>query len=72
MEFSIFLNIDSLIFMGLAVVLIFVSQRFGSRGLILLDDLVIPIGIIGTLIGFVMMLGSEENLKALPNGIFAA
>ena len=72
MEFSIFLNIDSLIFMGLVVVLIFVSQRFGSRSLILLDDLVIPIGIIGTLIGFVMMLGSEKNPEALPNGIFAA
>ncbi len=66
------LNSESLIFMGLSALMIFFTQNFGRRSLVLLDDLVIPIGIIGTLIGMVMMLGSESNPQALPSGIFAA
>ena len=72
MGLTVLLNIESLIFMGLSALMIFFAQNFGSRSLVLLDDLVIPIGIIGTLIWMVMMLGSESNPQALPSGMFAA
>ena len=72
MEITAIVNNESLIFMGLSAFSIFLSQNFGWRSIVLLDDLIIPIGIIGTLIGLVMMLGSEENLEAIPGGVFAA
>ena len=72
MEITAIVNNESLIFMGLSAFCIFLTQNFGWRGIVLLDDLIIPIGIIGTLIGLVMMLGSEENIEAIPKGVFAA
>ena len=72
MEFIVFIDFKSVIFVIGGALLIASTQKFGKASLVLLDDLIIPLGIIGTLIGFIAMLGAESDLKGLPKAALLA
>ncbi|MDA9372120.1 hypothetical protein N9R09_03370 [Porticoccaceae bacterium] len=71
-SFAPIIDPNALVFMAGCMVCIAISQKFGASTFLLIAELIVPMGIVATLMSVITMLGAEKNPAAIYPSISLA